>query len=64
MVPFEDKEFAFKVLADGVLIHTSKMPRQGWVEQFRKIAAEPTSKEEQAWLEADLVTLSLSSKDT
>ncbi|MFA6009628.1 MAG: AbrB/MazE/SpoVT family DNA-binding domain-containing protein [Desulfobacteraceae bacterium] len=52
----EDKELAFKVLDDGLLIQPVKKRREGWREQFEKaLESQESSKADQEWLDASLV---------
>ncbi len=47
-----NKDLEFKIVDDGLLIHSVKKPRQGWKEQFDKVVQ--LQKSDQEWLDAPL----------
>jgi len=51
----ENKELAFQVIDDGLLIHPITKPREGWKKQFDKASEyQELSTTEQEWLGAPL----------
>ncbi|MEA1921865.1 MAG: AbrB/MazE/SpoVT family DNA-binding domain-containing protein [Pseudomonadota bacterium] len=51
-----DKELAFKLVDDGLLIQPLKKPRQGWKKQFEKAQLFSDANEiDNEWLDAPLV---------
>jgi len=51
----ENKELAFQVIDDGLLIHPITKPREGWKKQFDKASGyQELSTTEQEWLSATL----------
>ena len=51
----ENKELEFKVTNDGLLIHPTKNPREGWKKQFDDVSEyQELNKTDQEWLGAPL----------
>lgn len=51
---FENKELAFKVVPEGLLITPIQQPRAHWAEQIEQALAMQTDLPDQEWLDASL----------
>lgn len=51
---FENKELAFKVVPEGLLITPTPQPRAHWAEQLEQALAMQTELPDQEWLDAPL----------